>query len=126
MPHGIARDSGPQAGAALPQSAGEAGGANEEQSERAADGSACTVQPAEGASEEVLCRVATNTEERDAAIDAGAIATEPIDGGSSDGDGSHEPDRRVEDHDHDKSKHAVSLVHRRALRPAWSPAGRTG
>src|SRR5437879_7853304 len=55
MPHGIARDSGPQAGAALPQSAGEAGSADEEQSERAADRSGCTVQPAEGASEEVLC-----------------------------------------------------------------------
>ena len=41
--------------------------------------SGCAVQPAEGASEEVLCRVAPNTEARDAAIDAGAIATEPID-----------------------------------------------
>ena len=39
----------------LPQSAGETGSANEEQSERAADGSGCAVQPAEGASEEVLC-----------------------------------------------------------------------
>src|SRR5229473_5123516 len=86
MPHGIARDSGPQASAALPQSAGEAGGANEEQSERAADGSGCAVQPAEGASKEVLCRVATNAEEGDAAIDAGVITTEPIDGGSSYGD----------------------------------------
>src|SRR6266478_413954 len=46
MPHGAARDSGPQAGAALPQSAGETGSANEEQSERAADGSGCAVQPA--------------------------------------------------------------------------------
>src|SRR5690349_15826241 len=86
MPYGIARDSGPQAGATLPQSAGEAGGANEEQSERAADGSGCAVQPAEGASEEVLCRVATKAEEGNAAIDAGAITTEPIDDGSSDGD----------------------------------------
>src|SRR6266852_1976130 len=86
MSHGIARDSGPQAGAALPQSAGEAGSANEEQGERTADGSGCAVQPAEGASEEVLCRVATKAEERDAAIDAGVITTEPIDGGSSDRD----------------------------------------
>src|SRR5712692_3798911 len=31
MPHGAARNSGPQAGAALPQSAGEAGGAKEEE-----------------------------------------------------------------------------------------------
>jgi hypothetical protein len=37
------------------KSAGETGSANEEQSERAADGSGCAVQPAEGASEEVLC-----------------------------------------------------------------------
>ena len=44
------------------------------------------VQPAEGASEEVFCRVAPRAEERDAAIDAGVITTEPIDGGSSDGD----------------------------------------
>src|SRR6266852_326392 len=86
MSHGIARDSGPQAGAALPQSAGEAGSANEEQGERTADGSGCAVQPAEGASEEVLCRVATNAEEGDAAVDAGVITTEPIDGGSSYGD----------------------------------------
>ena len=87
MPHGIARDSGPKAGAALPQSAGEAGGTNEKQSERAADGSGGAVQPAEGASEEVLRRVATKAEEGDAAIDAGAITTEPIDGGSSYRDG---------------------------------------
>src|SRR5438552_13299421 len=86
MPHGNARDSGPQAGAALPQPAGETGSANEKQSERAADGSRCAVQPAEGASEEVLCRVATEAEEGDAAIDAGVITIEPIDGGSSDGD----------------------------------------
>src|SRR6476646_2360700 len=86
MPHGTARDSGPKASAALSQSAGEAGGANEEQSERAADGGGCAVQPAEGASEEVLCRVATKAEEGDAAVDAGVITTEPIDGGSSDGD----------------------------------------
>src|SRR6266852_646453 len=83
MPHGIARDSGPQAGAALPQSAGEAGSANEEQGERAADGSGCAVQPAEGASEEILRRVAERTEKGNAAIDAGVITTEPIDGGSS-------------------------------------------
>ena len=86
MPHGTARDSGPQASAALPQSAGETGSADEKQSERAADGSGCAVQPAEGASEEVLCRVATKAEEGDTAIDAGVITTEPIDGGSSDGD----------------------------------------
>ena len=42
-------------GTALPPSAGEAGSANEEQGERTADGSGCAVQPAEGASEEVLC-----------------------------------------------------------------------
>lgn len=39
MPHGIKGNRGPQAGAALPQSAGEAGGKDEEQSERIADGS---------------------------------------------------------------------------------------
>src|SRR6478736_9779169 len=86
MPHGSARHSGPQAGAALPQSAGQTGSADEKQGERAADGSGCAVQPAEGASKEVLCRVATKAEEGHAAINAGAIATEPIDGGSSYGD----------------------------------------
>src|SRR6266581_4368312 len=86
MPHGVARDSGPQAGAALPQPVGETGSTNEKQGERAADGSGRAVQPAEGASEEVFCRVATEAEEGDAAIDAGVITVEPIDDGSSYGD----------------------------------------
>src|SRR5579872_2922575 len=86
MPHGIARDSGPQAGTALPQSAGQTGCADEEQGERAADGSGCAVQPAEGASEKVLFRVTSKGEEGDAAINAGIITIEPIDGGSAYGD----------------------------------------